>query len=212
MRQPSTTTPDWGIDASPRAALGQLQSVLPVEDWSPPAADDAAFDSEFGRASLSKMARALCRQRKGQVILTGDRGVGKTTLIRRLAAEVARGEFPRLADRRFVQIDVSNVGPEDSRACLELIISSLADAGDLVICLDGLAALFPRPSGGSNKPRLRTVFQRSDLRIIGIMNDWEYAEQIGSDAQMLPLVTRVRLAEPRDEEALAITRCAAGLA
>lgn len=182
MRQSSTSNAALEFEAGPRAALGQLQSVLPVENWDSPAGDEAAFHSAAGRASLSEMARALCRQRKGQVILTGDRGVGKTTLVRRLAADVARGEFPRLAGRRFVRIDVSNVGPEDSRACLELIISSLADAGDLVICLDGLAALFPRPSGGTNKPLLRTLFQRSDLRIIGIMNDWEYAEQIGSDA------------------------------
>lgn len=116
MRQPLTGKEALEFEASPRAALGQLRSVLPVEDWSPPADDDAAFDSEFGRASLSEMARALCRQRKGQVILTGDRGVGKTTLVRRLAADVSRGEFPRLAGRRFVRIDVSNVGPEDSRA------------------------------------------------------------------------------------------------
>lgn len=213
MRHALTNNASLDFDSSPRAALGQLHSVLPVEDWSLPADDETALFAEFGRSSLSEMARALCRERKGHVVLTGDRGVGKTTLVRRLAAEASRGEFPRLAERQFVRINVSNVGPEDSRACLELILSSLTDANDLVVCLDGLASLFPRPNGSSNKPLLRTLFQRSDLRIIGIMNDWEYAEQIGSDAQMLPLVTRVRLAEPRDEEALAITRCAAaGLA
>lgn len=211
MQHQSAASTAFNAELRSQAAFRQLQAVLPVEDLSRPAVGETTFEPAFGQASLHEIARALCRQRKGQVILTGDRGVGKSTLVRRLTAEVARGEFPRLAGRRFVRIDVSNVGPEDSRACLEGIVASLAEAGDLVVCLDGLSALFPRPNGGSNKPLLRTQFQRTDLRIIGVMTDWEYAEQIGGDAQMLPLVTRVRLDEPRDEEALAIARSAAQL-
>lgn len=192
-----------------------LQSLLPVEilsrgddaDW------DAALHPAFGDTSVQNIARTLSRQRKGQVIVTGDRGVGKTTLVRRLAIESQRGRFPQLGGQRFVRLDVSNVGPEDSRACLEVIFTTLANEIDLVVCLDGLAALIPRPNGGSNKPLLRTLFSRPGLRIIGVMTDWEYAEHIGCDAQMLPLISRVRLEEPRDEDARAIARCAAaGLA
>ncbi|MES2789463.1 MAG: AAA family ATPase [Planctomycetota bacterium] len=135
------------------------------------------------------------------MILTGDRGVGRTVLVRRLALAVISGRFPHLAGRPMLRIDVSNVGPEDSRACLEALITTLALVHDCVICLDGFAALFPRTNGGSNKPLLRTLLSRLSLRIIGIMTDWEYSELIGGDAQTLPLISRVRLAEPLEEEA-----------
>jgi hypothetical protein len=152
----------------PRPSFERLRALLPVEELSASAAVDGepALHQAFGWGSLEELARGLHRQRKGQVLLTGDRGVGRTTLVRRLAAAAAQGRFPGLAHRRFVRLDVANVGPEDSRACLETIfasladLASLADRGDLVLCLDGLAALIPRPNGGSNKPLLRTLFQR----------------------------------------------------
>lgn len=190
------------------AAMEHLRAVLPMENLSD---DEAASDvlAEFGANSLDEIARGLFRQRKGQVIVTGDRGVGKTTLLRRLAAEAGRGRFPFLAGRRFLRFDVSNVGPEDSRACLEAIIAGVAPLENLVLCLDGFAALFPRANGGTNKPLIRTLLQREGLKVIGTMTDWEYAEHVGGDAQMSPLVTRVRLEEPREEEARAIVRSAA---
>jgi ATP-dependent Clp protease ATP-binding subunit ClpA len=122
---------------------------------------------------LDDIARGLFRQRKGHVIVTGDHGVGKTTLVRRLAAETARGRVPFLSGRRFVRMDVANVGPEDSRACLEAIFTSVAQANNLVLCLDGIAALIPRPHGGTNKPLLRTLLSREGTKIIGIMIQYD---------------------------------------
>jgi Cdc6-like AAA superfamily ATPase len=61
-------------------------------------------------------ARTLYRTHRGNVLLTGRKGVGKTTFVRELARRAATGEIPFLSGRRFVWIDCRNVGPEDSRA------------------------------------------------------------------------------------------------
>jgi hypothetical protein len=112
-----------------RPSFERLRALLPVEDLSASAVADGepALHEAFGCDSLEELARGLHRQRKGQVLLTGDRGVGRTTLVRRLAAAAAQGRFPGLAHRRFVRLDVANVGPEDSRACLETIFARRTD-------------------------------------------------------------------------------------
>eukprot|EP00913_Durusdinium_trenchii_P013340 g12521.t1 len=68
-----------------------------------------------------RLARALFRRERRHVLLTREKGVGKTAVIRELARRGAAGEIPFLADTQFLWIDASNVGPEDSRACLETI-------------------------------------------------------------------------------------------
>src|SRR5689334_10326543 len=88
------------------AAVEHFRAILPVEDLSEAAAD-VGVHAGFGVGSLEEMARGLFRQRKGQVIVTGERGVGKTTLLRRLAVEAGRGRFPFMAGRRFLRFDVS---------------------------------------------------------------------------------------------------------
>ena len=89
----------------------------------------------------ASLARCLYRRTQGHVLLTGDDGVGKTTIVRELARLAAEGRIPFLAGCRFLWLDCANIGPEDSRACLETILSVAAELPEAVLCLDGLAAL-----------------------------------------------------------------------
>jgi hypothetical protein len=74
-----------------RPAFERLRALIPVEDLTPeqPDAADDDLHPDFGRDSLQHLVRTLGRQRKGHALLTGDPGVGKTALIRRLAIEAA---------------------------------------------------------------------------------------------------------------------------
>ncbi|MCA9115591.1 MAG: hypothetical protein KDA79_10925, partial [Planctomycetaceae bacterium] len=118
----------------------------------------------------------------------------------------AEGEIPFLTGRRFLWLDCSNIGSEASRACLETILAVAAELPEAVLCLDGLAALLRRPSGGTNIPLLRAAAARPGLRIIGILSRHEFSELIGSDARLLELFARIETDEPSEETALAIAR------
>lgn len=146
------------------------------------------------------MARALFRRVNNHVVLTGFRGVGKTAAVHEFARRsVAAGSFPFLSDKRFIWIDCRAVPPEDSRPCLEAIFSVIADAEDVILCLDGLAPLLRSPQGGTNKSALRSILNRPGLQVIGVMSNVEYSDLIGGDAEMMELFTRVEIDEPNEE-------------
>lgn len=155
---------------------------------------------------FDQLTRALYRRSNRHVLLTGLKGIGKTTVVRELARQAAHGKIPFLADRRFLWIDAKNVGPEDSRGCLETILTVTEGQPNTVLCLDGLDALIKRPQGGTNKPLLRAAAAKPGLSIIGILSRWEFNDLIAGDAEMLELFTRIEVGEPNEQTTQAIAQ------
>lgn len=158
---------------------------------------------------LAPLLRGLFRAKRRHGLLTGPAGVGKTTLIEELARRMAAGQISFLKDHRLIHIDARHVGPEDSRACLEAIFRHVSGSPRLVLCLDGLAAILRRSSGGSNRPLLWAMIQRPDVRLIGILTPWEYQDLLAGNAETKRLFTRIEVVEPPAEAALAIAGQAA---
>ena len=186
-------------------AIDALARLLPVVVLSNPSARLSIEKSTILTPSIEEqsdaIARRLSRTRTRHVLLTGNRGVGKTSLVWRLAHLIGLNRYPFLEGSQFLWADCSNVGPEDSRTCLESLFG-IATGTDVprVLCIDGLAALLKRPNGGSNKPLLRAFLSQPHLRLIGITSESEYAELIGSDYAMLDFFTRLSIPEPPAEE------------
>jgi len=193
------------------APLEQLEGLLPVRDLT-----EAVLQGEQAERYLwtpgirdrcEVMARRMFRTHAGNVLLTGRSGVGKTALVWQFAEWVTTQQVGTLAQARLLWLDCQNVGPEDSRACLESIFSLVSRLEfPVILCLDGMASLLRRPNGGNNKPLLRALLRRPQLRVIGILSDTDYAEQIGWDAGMREDFSRVEVEEPGEEEALQMTR------
>jgi len=57
---------------------------------------------------LNDMARGLYRRRSRHLLVTGARGVGKTTLLWELARQAAVGQIPFLKASRFLWVDVQD--------------------------------------------------------------------------------------------------------
>ncbi|MDB5343900.1 MAG: ATPase domain protein [Schlesneria sp.] len=148
---------------------------------------------------LEETIRALYRKTRRHVLVTGPKGVGKTTFVRELACAAATGQIPFLQEKRFVWIDCQYVSREDSRACLESILQFTLGQRNLVLCLDGLSSLLRRSGGEDNKALLKAAFARPGLQIVAVLSKWEYNDLIGSDAELLEYFTRIELEEPHGD-------------
>jgi ATP-dependent Clp protease ATP-binding subunit ClpA len=155
------------------------------------------------------MARGLSRRRCRHLLVTGQRGVGKTTLVCELARRAAAGEIPCLQDSHFLWVDCQDVAPEESRARFAALLTYLAEYPDLIVCLDGLGSLLRAEGGVTNKLLLRTALRQPQRRIIGVLSQWDFDELLASEAEILDVCTRVEVPEPDEAMALDIVRQAA---
>ncbi len=158
---------------------------------------------------IDAMARALFRRRCRHILVTGQCGVGKTTVVWELARRAAAGEISFLKDERFLWVDAQDVSPEESRPRFAALLELLSDFPDFVVCLDGLGSLLRVAGGTTNKALLRAALRYPKRRIIGVMSQWDFDELLASDAGILEVCTQVQVPEPDELTALEITRRAA---
>ena len=203
----------------------RADSAAHAAPWLPPflPSDDLTAATEAGRITpavpmprvagqpdpFDRLARALHRRVGGHALITGLRGVGKTAAVRELARRAATGAIPFLKRRRFLWVDARNVAPDQSGGCLAAIFHKVGDESDVVLCLDGLGALLRGPGGTSHAAAFRTLLDGSSVRVVGLLNRWEYVDLVSGDPEALEPFTRVDLEEPTEEVAEVIAYRAA---
>jgi ATP-dependent Clp protease ATP-binding subunit ClpC len=210
MASEAGATRTWGEQRG-GAVLQHLAELLPLADLSNTNGNGPepvpAVRSQRVEECLREAGLRLHRSQSPHLLLVGRRGVGKTSIVQQIGGRVTQRPDRPLDGSRLLWLDCRNVGPEDSRACLESIFAAIAQLGtECLLCLDGIAALLKRPQGGTNKPLLRTLLSRPGLRVVGVMEHTEFNEQIGSDASMLDCFSRIDIPEPDDLETLEIVR------
>lgn len=201
----------------PPSAFEFLSKLLPVRNltseirgkdlfgssYSPRELEDSAGSHE---SVFDRLARWLHRQDAPHLVLTGSTGIGKTETVRELARRSLQGNYPFLEETTFLWFDCSAVGPEDSRQCLETLLTVAREREQTILCLSGFAALFPRPNGGTNKPLILAAARHPEVRIIGLMQPHEYQDLIGSDVKLREIFGCLELTEPDYETTLDIAR------
>lgn len=166
---------------------------------------DSCFVSRDHQIASSKeplfhrMARGLHRDQNRHIILLGQTGIGKTSVVHEFARLASQNEFLFLSRKKFLWFDCSAIGPEDSRGCIESLIAVAHEQPEVILCLQGFSSLFHRPNGGNNKPLIKAVARRPEIQLIGLMQPWEYNDLIGGDSQMRELFNPIEILEPDEE-------------
>ena len=156
-------------DVAPDQPLLLPQELAPSEDLTfraKRAAVDATFpfddEPQYDRL-FDELCRVLHRQHANHVLLVGERGVGKSTVLAELARRAAVGAIPFLAERRLLSVDCRYVPPDESRDRIAAIFGHVAGHPELVVCLDGFTSLLRSDRPGGNKAALLSARHRADL-------------------------------------------------
>lgn len=185
------------------------RSVLAAEDLTH-AARSGKIEAAVGLDSIfDPILRALYRKNNGNVLLCGERGVGKTTVLRELARRAAAGKIQFLERKRLVRVDCAHVDPRESANKLAALVAHVSGRSDIVLCVDGLGALLRSEGGGDNKLALRSALSEDRIRLVGIMSEAEYEDLVATDQELLELFTHVPVVEPSVELAEPIVEKAA---
>ncbi len=152
------------------------------------------------------LARVLHRRQLHHVLLAGERGVGKSTVVAELARRAAAGSIPFLARARFLSVDCRYVSPDESRQRLAALLAHVADRPDLVVCVDGFAPLLRGERAASNKPVLLASLAHARCRVVGLLTPRECDEVASDDPDFAEFFTRVDVEEPDPDTALRLLR------
>lgn len=202
-------------DQQPFARLGSFQ--LPAEDLTHLAQTQQlspTIRATVNNAKINKNApdnyetitHILYRREKNHVLITGQRGVGKTTLIKELARRAVQEEYPFLKQKRFIWIDCQNVAAYESRKQFLHILSIIKNTQDCIFCLDGLGALLRTEGQNNNVSILRQTIKENNVHLIGLLSQRDFEELLAAEQDILDFFTRVNVEEPEEEAASAILK------
>lgn len=197
-----------GVSFSPSEPFRLPGELAPSEDLTFQAGaaaggDVSPFDGDPQYERLfGQIARALCRRGAHHVLLGGERGVGKVTVLAELARRGACGRVPFLRDKRFVLADCRYTAPEESRQRLMNLLSHVAPYSQLVLCVEGFGALLRTDRAGSNRGLLLSALSRVRCRIVGLVTPRDCEEMVSDDPDMLEFFTPVEVHEPDPQMAV----------
>ena len=170
------------------------------------------FDNE-----IPMLYEVLGRRTKANVLITGDSGVGKTSLVRGFVEHLLSGNAPeRLRNVRVYELDLGEIsagasykGEVEDRA--KSVFSELERMENVIVVVESVDKVFDRQDalyGVANV--LRQVVSRGGISVLCTTTIDGYTKYIENDKEFSHKMERIGLEPPDDEQCFRIVKGSIG--
>jgi len=160
---------------------------------------------------LRQIVEVLVRSGKRNIILLGEPGIGKSTIVYSLAAKSNKGQLPQsLNYKRFMELDVTSMAASAGEGVVEErlknILVEVSHAGDVVLFVPQIENL--AGALGKNKFDLSGFLSEAlediNLQVIGTSTRNSYHQFIESKAAFSNNFEIIDISEPNSDESIRI--------
>jgi len=161
---------------------------------------------------LNHMVNLLEKGKKSAVLVVGEPGVGKTTLIKSLAVRMVIEDVPKkLKDKRLVGFDFnkafsSSKNIESFKKKLRSVFDEVAQAKNVVLVLDNFNQLLNlrQELAGEIANIIIDSFDSNDFRLIATTDRSQFIRFIRPNRALAGMFSQVEMPVPSDEVAMQI--------
>jgi len=189
---------EYGEDLVSKAKKGRLDDAL-------------CRDSEINR-----IIEILARRKKNNVLLLGDPGVGKTSIIEGIARIIAEGNTNKILDKKIIySLDYHYLisgtmyrGQLEERATN--LIKEIKSNKNIILFIDEIHSIFSNKVGSSTSSDLNNFLKpylsSGEVQIIGITTYDEYRTSIGKDKALARRFQNITIGQTTEKQTLDILK------
>lgn len=176
----------------------------------------ASIHDRFGighEREMEEITSILGRISNKNVLLIGEPGVGKSSIIKGLAQSILAGQVPQhLRNKRIVQLDVTGllaqgIGKGNLEELIQKAMDELTSAGNTILYIDEIQEIIPAKSdqsGTSISSIMLPYILESDFPIIGTINYADYKKFFYSNESLRQSFDNVEVSPVFPTDALEI--------
>lgn len=166
------------------------------------------------RSEYDAMVSALLQKNTTSILLVGDPGVGKSTLVELLARNIVSLEVPPiLAGYQVIEFDlVSFLTSVFSKGGIDMGLTALSDElkglGRVIFSIKNFQNIFFATSAGLTMPMFYSMFKSvldaTGAKLVANMNTSLYEKIVGENDHMIEDFTVVQVDEPSERDSIKI--------
>ncbi len=180
---------------------------------------NSLFERRFGsiipwKEEVSRLLETLQKRSNHNVLLLGPTGVGKRTMVLRLAEQIAAGRVPpRLRNKKILEISLPSVLPliqdtDEFEKVLFLAVKEAVDREDVILYFNQLNNFLGSADGSLYDASyiIEASTRQPELQVIASMSDWAHRKLLNEHQWLRYNLATVAVNEPSPEMAKKILR------
>ena len=196
-----------GNSNKPKDYLPDLPNdIINVSDNLNKMAKNGEIENIYGNEDVYKeIFSVLAKKNKNNVVLTGKRGVGKTSIVQNIANLIVKNQAPkRFLNKILIKIDFNkllmNTGMRGNfEMKLQVILHTSRNNGNFIFFLDGIDDIINSKNEGCIEDFLKAVLVEKSIMVICSCSNYGYVKNFKDNPILERFVENINIEEPSED-------------